>query len=138
VKVLVDTGPLVALLNERDPFHKWVLTKSRQLRGGWLTCEPVLSEAIHLLETHHAGVQKLAAMLDRGAIKIGFAIDDQLPAVLKLLRRYSDLPMSLADACLVRMSELDESARVFTLDTDFRIYRRSNRQVIPLIFPDPR
>lgn len=51
------------------------------------------------------------------------------------MRRYADVPMSLADACLVRMSELSDDASVLTLDSDFRIYRRLGRQAIPLLTP---
>lgn len=61
-------------------------------------------------------------------LRLDFTANDQMPALARLLRRYADLPMSFADACLVSMTELDEKAGVFTLDRDFLVYRKNNRQ----------
>ncbi len=66
---------------------------------------------------------------------VTFALQDQWPSVRSLMRRYADVPMSLADACLVRMCEMDPAVRVMTLDSDFTVYRRNARQVIPTIMP---
>jgi predicted nucleic acid-binding protein len=72
----------------------------------------------------------------RGLVDPVFRIDEELQAVRKLMLRYDDVPMSLADGCLVRLSEIDRDARVLTLDRNFRIYRRHRHQVIPLIIPE--
>jgi predicted nucleic acid-binding protein len=96
----------------------------------------VLAEAFHLLGKVPGAPEKLRRLLESGALRITFGLASQLPAVFALQRRYANLPMSLADACLVRMVEMHDGAEVFTVDSDFRIYRKSNRQVIPLIFPD--
>lgn len=71
-------------------------------------------------------------------MEISFSLQEQLAAVLKLQRRYADAPMAPADACLVRMAEMDEGASIFTTDSHFRLYRKSNRKVIPLILPRER
>ena len=131
MKTLVDTGPLVALLNRRDKFHDWVKETLKALARPLLTCEPVLTEAAHL--TGRPGV--LLEMLDEGSLKLGIDLEEQSDPLRRLVERYSPR-MSLADACLVRMSEMIPRSRVFTLDrADFSIYRRSGRDVIPLIAP---
>jgi len=94
-----------------------------------------LSEALFLLEQTRSGVGPLLELLDRGVVVPAFNLRAELPAVLRLLRRYKDVPMSLADACLVRMAEQFEASSVFTLDSDFRIYRQHRHQSIPLIYP---
>jgi uncharacterized protein len=136
--ILADPGPLVAFIAARDEWHDWAVHQFQSLSPPWFTCEAVVSEALHLLEAHPDGVSRLTLMLERGALQLRFSLDDHLPAILALVRRYSDTPMSLADACLVRMSELDDSAAVFTTDGDFRIYRKNSWQVIPLIYPHER
>ena len=75
-------------------------------------------------------------LLERGVLRIGLALADQLPDLRTLMRRYRDRPMSLADAWLVRLAELHPGGAIFTLDTDFRIYRRHGNKVIPVLMPE--
>ena len=74
-------------------------------------------------------------MIDRGLLEVRFDFQDEREATLRLLRKYADRPMSFADACLVRMSELHRDSQVLTLDRDFTAYRRNGREGIPLIAP---
>ncbi len=133
--VIVDTGPLVAFLNRRDTYHRWAAAQWAQLQPPLLTCEAVLSEACFLLKGP-AGGEAVMELLRRRVLAIAFRLDEEGEPVAVLLRRFSSLPMSLADACLVRMSERHARAVVLTLDSDFKIYRRHGRQVIPTIMPD--
>lgn len=133
--VVLDTGPLVAFLDRTDPFHLWATEQLHGLRPPFLTCEAVISESLFLLQGRPEGVSTLLEYLREDLLKLAFDLDDHLTAVSHLLVKYQNIPMSLADACLVRMSELHDRSRVFTLDTDFKIYRRNGRQAIPLIFP---
>jgi uncharacterized protein len=98
-----------------------------------MTCEAVLSEAFHLLGP--AGEPRLAELLRRGAVVPAFDLGAELEPVLKLLHKYAKLAMSLADACLVRMTETLADAVVLTTDDDFRVYRRHSRQVVPCVMP---
>jgi len=100
-----------------------------------VTCESVISEAWFLLRATDVGRRSLLDLLDRGALGVDFNLQDHLPRVVDLLRRYANVPMSLADGCLVRMSEIVPDSVVLTLDSDFRIYRRNRRQKIPLLIP---
>lgn len=132
---LVDTGPLVAYLVRESEHHDWTSEQMRRLEAPLLTCEAVLSEAGFLLLRHRQDPDALLEMLEIGMLEIVFSMEDETIAVRQLLRRYRDVPMSIADACLVRMSELKERSTVFTLDTDFRIYRRHGRKIIPTLMP---
>ncbi|MGH9465608.1 MAG: type II toxin-antitoxin system VapC family toxin [Thermoanaerobaculia bacterium] len=131
--VLVDAGFLVALLSRRDAGHRWAAAQSTRLPPPWRTCDAVLSEAFHLLGTR--GGPALAELLRRRALVLGFDLAAELERVLQLMRKYVDVPMSLADACLVRMSEALPDPVVLTTDTDFRVYRRHSRQAVPCVLP---
>jgi hypothetical protein len=100
------------------------------------TCEAVISEACFLLRHTKGGPQAVFELLDRGVLALRFRLDQNQAAVQFLLARYSSVPMSVADACLVRMSELDPKAGLLTLDRDFKVYRRNGRQVLPVAMPD--
>jgi predicted nucleic acid-binding protein len=133
--VVVDTGPLVAALRARDRDHAWARAQMSSLSDPLATCEAVLTEAFYLLQAVPGGHERLAALVDRGAVEVRFDFQDEHDSVLRLLRKYADTPMSFADACLVRMSELHRDARIFTLDRDFDAYRRNGRERIPLLAP---
>lgn len=133
--VVADSGPLVAFLDRRDPWHSWACACIRELAEPMLTCEAVLSETLHLTEHCDPSGRTVFELLRAGGLRLAFSLEAHLEAVSHLLLKYQDGPISLADACLVRMTELHDGARVFTLDSDFRRYRRHGRQTIPLIFP---
>src|SRR5262245_55443021 len=134
-RVVVDTGPLVAGLRERDRHHAWTRAQLDAIAPPLATCEAVLSEGFFLLQLVLGGHDRLAALLDRGVVEVRFDFQDERDSVLRLLRKYSDTPMSFADACLVRMSELHRDTRLLTLDRDFDTYRRNGRERIPLLAP---
>jgi uncharacterized protein len=129
--VLVDAGFLIALLARRDANHRWAVAQAARFPPPWKTCEAALSEAFHLLGSASA----LAQMLGRGAVSCAFAFDAHREETLRLMRKYDDVPMSLADACLVRMSEVLSDPALLTTDADFRIYRRHGRQTVPCVLP---
>ena len=124
---------MVALLSRRDANHGWAVTQSQQFPPPWSTCEAVVSEAFHLLDAH--GGPALAALLRRRAVFPAFNLNQDLERTLRLIEKYSDTPMSLADACLVRMTETLDDPLLLTTDTDFRIYRRHSRQAVPCVMP---
>lgn len=132
--VLVDAGFVVALLSSRDAHHRWAAMQASSLPPPWSTCEAVLSEAYHLVGDR--GVESLGALLRRQALVVAFELGKHVEQVTRLMEKYSEVPMSLADACLVRMSEALAEPVILTTDTDFRIYRRHGRQVVPCITPE--
>jgi len=135
-KVILDTGPLVALIDAADRDHAWSVQQWGDIEPPMLTCESVISETCFLLSQIDMSTEAVFAMLSRKTFEIPFRLEDHSKFVRTLLRKYSDVPMSVADACLVRMAEQIPGSSVFTLDGDFKVYRKHGRQVIPLIMPE--
>lgn len=133
--VLLDTGPLVAFLHRRDRYHQWAIEQFRRIDAPVHTCEPVLTEACYLLGALPGGSKSVLRMLETGAVTITLHVEDELTPIKTLMTRYRNVPMALADACLVRMSELNSGGVVLTLDADFLIYRKHGRQIVPVIIP---
>jgi len=133
--VVLDAGPLVALLDRRDRYHDWAVEHWGQTELPLLTCESVLSEACFLLKHLARGSAAVLEFVARGAIKVPYSVASEAEALRRLMTRYADVPMSLADACLVRMVERHSAATVLTLDRDFRVYRAHGRRVIPVVMP---
>jgi len=133
---LLDTGPLVSFLASGLRHHVWAVEQWKRLKPPLLTCEPVLTEAAFLLQREGCEPDALFALLERGVIRVALAVQNEQADLRVLMRRYRNRPMSLADACLVRLSEIRTNGVVFTLDSDFRIYRRHGNKVIPVLMPD--
>ena len=133
--IVLDTGPLVALLNRRDAFHGWVRDVLDDVEPPVFTCEPVIGEACFLLRNVRGGPDAVLDLVEREIVRIDFHLDAELAPVRTLMKKFASIPMSLADACVVRMTELEPRSLVMTLDDDFRIYRRNRRQLIPMITP---
>ena len=116
---IVDTGPLVAFLDRAEQHHRWATERVADLDAPLLVCEPVLAEAMYLLGRLSGTQDALFGLLENGALKIAFRVDEHVPALRKLHQKYRDRPMSLADACIVRMAEIYERHAVLTLGSRF-------------------
>jgi len=134
-QLILDTGPWVALLCRDDAHHDWAKTQFAQHAAPFLTCEAVVAETCFLLSRAGFDPSRALSLVERGVVCIAMSLAEQVAAVRALFERYDNVPASLADACLVRMSELYEPSRVLTLDSDFMIYRRHGRKVIPVLSP---
>ena len=134
-KILVDTGPLVAVLNANDEHHVWAKEMFSSLSPPLLTCEAVVSEVQFLLNARGGDPLTVLDWAQLGVIQLAFAAANEIPRLRSLQSSYRTLPMDFADACLVRMSEAHSRCRVLTTDTHFRIYRRNGRQIIPVLAP---
>ena len=132
---IVDTGPLVAFLDRAEQHHRWVSQRIEELDPPLLICEPVLAEAMYLLARFSRAQDALLGLLENGALRIAFRIDEHVSALRKLHQKYRDRPMSLADACIVRMAEIHEQHAVLTLDSDFSVYRKHGQIPLALIHP---
>lgn len=133
--VIADTGPLVAMLDRDAQDHAWAVREGRRLPPKMLSCEAVLSEVHFLTRDLPEAKARIESWLADGLLDLPFTGRDHHSLVHELMARYANVPMSFADVCLVRMSELWPAAPVFTLDSDFRVYRRNKRQSLPLICP---
>lgn len=134
-RVILDTGPIVALLNRRDQHHAWIRELLDTVKPPVFTCEAVVSEACFLLGRLTGGQDAVFELLSNDILKIDFSMPSEIATLRGLMRKFANVPMSLADACLVRMTELDAQSVIVTLDSDFKVYRRNRRQVVPTITP---
>jgi predicted nucleic acid-binding protein len=125
----------VAFLSATDAHHEWAVHTFRKLRTPLVTCEAVIAETTHLLRASHDAQDKVLEWVGRGTLVPDFDLTSEGAAVRRLMRRYKDVPMSLADACLVRLAEIHDDHAVVTLDADFRVYRKDGRAPVPLVAP---
>jgi predicted nucleic acid-binding protein len=132
---IVDTGPLVAFFDRAERHHGWATERIEELDAPLLVCEPVLTEAIYLLARYAKAQDALFELLQNGALHIALRIEDHVDALRRLMQKYRDTPMSLADACVVRMAEIHDRHDVLTLDADFSVYRKHGRVPLKLIHP---
>jgi uncharacterized protein len=132
MRAIADTGFIVAFLNYDDRYHDWAREIGRAVSDPFLTCEAVLAETAFQVES----ASRVLALLQDGFLRIGFDLTENIEEVQALAERYRDRTPDLADLCLIRMSELNEHLPVLTVDeSDFRVYRRNRRDVIPIICP---
>jgi predicted nucleic acid-binding protein len=135
VSLICDTGPLVAFFNRADQYHAWARAQLNRISQPLVTCEAVISEVVFLLQDDGLPTDPVFEALERNQLIVQFPAQEHWPDLRRLMRKRANLPMSLADACLVRMSELAPHSQVLTADRHFRIYRRHGRQIIPLLAP---
>ena len=128
---IADTSLLVAYLNPRDQHHAWAVSQFERFPS-FVTCEPVLAETAHLA----GGPGPVVGLLVSGALRVGYTLAGDERAVAALVSAYADVPMDLADACLVRMTEQTARCEVVTADGDFFVYRRHRDRTIPVAHPD--
>ena len=122
--VLVDAGPLVALIDKRDEDHARCVEALQGIRDPLMTVWPAVTEAMHLLRGSSRAQAALWEMLESDILELLPLESDDVPRMAELMHKYRDLPMDLADAALVRAAERDQIRHVFTLDQrDFRVYR---------------
>lgn len=136
IRAIIDAGPLVTFCDRRDSRHEWVVETLRKVGGPLLTCEAVIAEALYLTR-HRADMQDaLLAMIEKGLLSLPFILEREVRGIRHLRQRYQNVPMSLADACLVHLAEAFDDHEVCTFDSDFTIYRKHGRTPIRLITPD--
>ena len=135
MEVLLDTCPWVALLSRNDTHHLWAVQQFRQLTPPLFSCEPVVAKTCFLLACSGFDPVLVLQFIERGVVQLPFMLQNQITAVSTLFKRYDNVPASLADAVLIRLSKINDAPRLLTFDSDFHIYRRHGRQVIPLVTP---
>ncbi|HEY1638946.1 MAG TPA: PIN domain-containing protein [Rhizomicrobium sp.] len=131
--IVVDASFLIALLGKRDNHRDWAIEQAQQHPRPWNTCDAVIAEVFHVLGI--GGWQRIVDLLHRKSVISTFSLAENIRPVLALMEKYRDVPMSFADACLVRMTEILAEPLVLTTDADFRVYRRHSRQVVPCALP---
>jgi predicted nucleic acid-binding protein len=133
-RVLLDTGPLVAIISEEDKDHDLCVEQLKTLTSPLLTCWPVITEAAWLLRKDAASVQRMLAGFEIGLLKLLPLDEEAAPWISNFIKRYADLGAQLADACLVYLAEREGIETVFTLDRrDFTVYRFGKSKSFTLI-----
>jgi predicted nucleic acid-binding protein len=138
MRAIVDIGPLVALFDRAERHHAWVAARIEELEAPLLVCEPVLTEAMYLLGRYAKAQSTLFELIENGALSVAFNLRENIGPLRSLLKKYQDTPMSLADACVVRMAEIQDHHLILTLDSDFLVYRKHGRVPLGLIRPGMR
>lgn len=131
--VLLDTGVIVALLDRSERRHGDCVRALKGLGAALITCEAVVAEACYLLRAVEGAPAAVLANVAKGTFQVPFHLAPEAGEVAALMARYSDVPMDLADACLVRLAEVLGTPRILTLDADFRAYRWQRRRVFDLL-----
>jgi uncharacterized protein len=133
--ILVDAGPLVALVDADDQFHKKCVAALKAVREPLATVWPPMTEAMYLLSDLPRAQEALWDMLARGALQLLPLDLADVPRLRELMNEYADRPMDLADAALVRVAEREGIRKIFSIDrADFNVYRlhgRVRRSIIP-------
>jgi len=132
--IIIDSGPLVALIDEAEERHAWTKESLALIRPPLMTCEAVLSETCFLLASVHQAYSRLAVLIEEGIV-VPVSMGGFHLQIFDLMEKYHSVPMSFADACLVCMVENNPGSTLFTLDRHFTFYRQQRRRLIPLIAP---
>lgn len=133
--VLVDTGPLVALIDRRDSNHTWASAKMDMFTSPMITCTAVITEAAFLLNKTYNGVENLLSFIDEGIVEVRNPYPQNKDAIHQFILKYQNISASLADLCLVVMTEQFHTYEIFTIDSDFLIYRDPDGNPLNLISP---
>jgi predicted nucleic acid-binding protein len=132
--VLIETGPLVALLDRSDHHHETVTEALTRIQDPLVSVWPVLVEAMYLLGASWRAQKALWEMFESGVVRFLSLDEDDLPHLKSLMEKYRDLPMDLADAALVRVAEREGIRRVLTLDRrDFSVYQLARKGSLTLL-----
>ena len=132
--ILLDTGPLVALLSQNDAHHARARRLFAESVPPFRCCEAVVAEACFLMsKVHAAGPAEVVALARRGVYHVAMSIEEHWASIEALLRKYADRRISLADACLIRCAEIHQEARILTFDGAFGVYRWARNRKFDLL-----
>lgn len=131
--VLLDTGPIVALLDRSEQHHQACTEVVAELAAPLVTCEAVLAEACYLLRGIAGAARVVLENVESGIFLVHYRIAGNTAAIARLLRKYAKVPMDLADACLVDMASAYGTGKILTLDSDFRVYRWGRHRPFDLL-----
>jgi predicted nucleic acid-binding protein len=121
--VLLDTGPIVAMLDRSDYYHQQCSELIATLDAPLVTCEAVIAEACYLLRRLKGAASAVLENVDRGNFLIPYRVTGRAAHIGKLMKKYANVPMDFADACLADIACQLGSGRIWTLDSDFQIFR---------------
>lgn len=130
---MLDTGCIVALLDRSEQHHKHCAEVVASLDGPLITCEAAIAESCYLLRDLRGAAQAVLENVESGVFLIPYRLAGNAARLLRLMKKYGDVPMDFADACLVDLATQFEAGRILTLDADFRIYRWGRNRPFDLL-----
>lgn len=133
-QTIMDSGPLVAWFSKRDSHHEWATRVFEDLPAGVFVCEAVLAEVCHLVAKEGVPSSSVLKLVEQNDL-VMVSLVGEVSHIRALMERYKDAPMDFADACVVRMAELNSGAAVCTTDGHFRFFRKSSGEIIALLAP---
>lgn len=133
-KCLIDTGPMIALFNKSDKYHEKVIAFMKDYNGFLYTTWPVLTEVLYMLNFNIQTQLDFMRWIDTGAVSVKNLENTDISEIIKLIDKYSDIPMDLADASLVMISENENIKEIISIDSDFQIYRSIKKKYLTNIF----
>ncbi len=134
-QILIDSGPLVAFLSSNEKYHRWVLEQMSDMSGDLITTEAVLSEVVFLLKNHSSALNAISSLVGQGILRIDPAFSESPTDYIELVLKYSDLPSSVADVSLVYLHSKLKNSVIFTLDSDFLVYKDKSGKPLRLVAP---
>lgn len=135
-RCLVDAGPLIALFDRSDDFHKKAVKFMKSFEGRLVTSWAVITETLHMLDFNVNVQVDFLEWLERGALEVYDLNREHMARIIELTKKYSDVPMDFADATLMALSESEKLREIVTIDSDFHVYRNLRREMLRNIF-DP-
>ena len=131
---LIDAGPLIALFNKKDKYHKQIKKFLMDYDGLLTSTWPVLTEVTHMLDFNVQAQIDFLTWVNLGGVIVEDISDEGLSRIIELSKKYSDVPMDLADASLVVLSERLRIKEIISIDSDYYVYRTINKEMIVNIF----
>lgn len=132
--ILIDAGPLIALFDRSDKFHLKAISFLKSLDRGLLTTWPVITETSHMLSFSTKAQANFLEWINRGGLKIFEMEHEHVSRLTELTKKYDDVPMDLADASLILVSEVKGIHQIASIDSDFYIYRDIRNRYLENIF----
>lgn len=133
--VLVDASFLIAVYDRSDHNHARCVRLLDGIDGDLVTCEAVLAESFHMLQSARGAAAAILASIESGALNVSFSLGESATAVRASMQKYADTPCDLADACLIAMADQLDTGDILTLDSDFRHYRWRHNKRFRLLIP---
>ncbi len=133
-RVLIDSGPLIALFDRSDRYHEKILNFLRSFKGELVSSWPVLTEVSHMLDFNLQVQLDFLEWIHRGAIVLPKITRDELGDLIEMMRTYTNVPMDLADATLVYLAHREKIEEIISIDNDFSIYRTLKKRFVHNIF----
>ena len=131
---LIDAGPLIALFNKNDKYHEKIKKFIKNYKGLLTTSWPVIAEVCHMLDFNIGAQIDFLKWIKLGGLKVEDIETEEIDKIIKLSEKYSDIPMDLADATLIVISERLGIKEIITIDSDYYVYRTTEKEMLINIF----